>query len=184
MPPDATTWGSQSVSAPWWAVPEAVGTSLMCSPGLVGTASTSAERPCTGQPAAAQGTSRGPVGSRGRDHARPGAGIGGGAPAPRRSRLRPDARPAGDPLGAGDEAPSGAQPQPAGAPTTWEGGTARINFRLPEQLKVQIEEAARQEGLSVNTWLVRAVAATSEPGARRVARPDSPGRRRYTGWVG
>ncbi|MFD9950039.1 hypothetical protein ACFWYW_22465 [Nonomuraea sp. NPDC059023] len=65
-----------------------------------------------------------------------------------------------------------------------DGGTARINFRLPEQLKGQIEEAARQEGLSVNTWLVRAVAATFEPAARRGPRRPAAGGRRYSGWVG
>ncbi|MBB5081640.1 hypothetical protein [Nonomuraea endophytica] len=63
-----------------------------------------------------------------------------------------------------------------------DGGTARINFRLPEQLKGLIEEAARQEGLSVNTWLVRAVAATFDS-ARRTRRPAADGRR-YSGWVG
>ncbi|TMR04291.1 Arc family DNA-binding protein [Nonomuraea turkmeniaca] len=92
--------------------------------------------------------------------------------------------PADHPFGAGDVAPSEAEAQPAGTPAAWEGGTARINFRLPEQLKAQIEEAARQEGLSVNSWLVRAVAATLESGGRRTARPGSPGGRRYTGWVG
>ncbi|MEV4898795.1 Arc family DNA-binding protein [Nonomuraea sp. NPDC055795] len=65
-----------------------------------------------------------------------------------------------------------------------DGGTARINFRLPEQLKGQIEEAARQEGLSVNTWLVRAVAATFESAARRGPRRPAAGGRRDSGWVG
>src|SRR5262252_4006135 len=32
-------------------------------------------------------------------------------------------------------------------------GTARINLRLPEDLKSRIEEAANRERLSVNTWL-------------------------------
>ncbi|MEU9703626.1 hypothetical protein [Streptomyces sp. NPDC047981] len=36
--------------------------------------------------------------------------------------------------------------------------TARVNFRLPARLKSRAEEAAGQEGLSVNAWLVRAVA--------------------------
>jgi hypothetical protein len=80
--------------------------------------------------------------------------------------------------------PPDADAQPAGAPSAKEGGTARINFRLPEQLKVQIEEAARQEGLSVNTWLVRAVAATFESTGPRSARRASSSGRRHTGWVG
>ncbi|MFF8606828.1 hypothetical protein ACF06X_12890 [Streptomyces sp. NPDC015346] len=40
-----------------------------------------------------------------------------------------------------------------------EGGTARINFRLPAHLKARMEEAAGREGLSVNAWLLRAVLA-------------------------
>ncbi|MFC7328132.1 hypothetical protein [Marinactinospora rubrisoli] len=66
-----------------------------------------------------------------------------------------------------------------------EGGTARINFRLPAHLKARVEDAASREGLSVNAWLVRAAAAaleTGEPG-----RPAGGGRGRarqgYTGWV-
>ncbi|MEV1174920.1 hypothetical protein [Nonomuraea sp. NPDC049784] len=80
--------------------------------------------------------------------------------------------------------PPDADVQPAGAPEGKEGGTARISFRLPEHLKGQVEEAARQEGLSVNTWLVRAVAATFESGGRRSARRASSSGRHYTGWVG
>ncbi len=53
--------------------------------------------------------------------------------------------------------------------------TARITLRLPEGLKSSIESAAAQEGVSVNTWLIRALhrsvgAATSTtsrgPGSR------------------
>lgn len=39
-----------------------------------------------------------------------------------------------------------------------EGATARITLRLPETLKASIESAAAREGVSVNTWLVRAIA--------------------------
>jgi hypothetical protein len=61
-----------------------------------------------------------------------------------------------------------------------EGGTSRINLRLPDSLKVRAEEAADKEGLSVNTWLVRAVAGALEPDDR----PHTPrGRQNYTGWV-
>jgi hypothetical protein len=66
-----------------------------------------------------------------------------------------------------------------------DGETARINLRLPGQLKAGVERAANQEGLSVNAWLVRVVAAA-------LARDDS-GRRpphrggrigeSYSGWV-
>ncbi|MBE1573676.1 Arc family DNA-binding protein [Amycolatopsis roodepoortensis] len=68
-----------------------------------------------------------------------------------------------------------------------EGATARINFRLPENLKTRVEEAAAAQGRSVNAWLVRAASAAlnpSEPSAPPA--PVSGGRRgaqRYTGWV-
>lgn len=53
-----------------------------------------------------------------------------------------------------------------------DGGTARINFRLPAHLKARVEDAAGQEGLSVNAWLVRAVATALDPGA--APRPAAP----------
>jgi hypothetical protein len=67
---------------------------------------------------------------------------------------------------------------------TDDGATARINLRLPEQLKAGAEQAATREGLSVNSWLVRAVAAAltnRDPG-----RPPQRGGRvgeSFTGWV-
>jgi uncharacterized protein (DUF1778 family) len=58
---------------------------------------------------------------------------------------------------------------------------ARINLRLPEQLKAAAEQAAARERLSVNAWLVRAVAAAAtgadaRPRGRRMGQA-------YTGWV-
>lgn len=75
---------------------------------------------------------------------------------------------------------------PPAAADADEGGTARINFRLPAPLKARVEEAAGQEGLSVNAWLVRAVASALEPGApsRPGGRgPRYAGKQGYTGWV-
>ncbi|MEU3554256.1 hypothetical protein [Streptomyces fragilis] len=77
--------------------------------------------------------------------------------------------------------------EPLRAPTSAEGdegGTARVNLRLPAHLKVRAEEAANLEGLSVNAWLVRAVSAAVDGGAR----PRTPERARtvgqsFTGWV-
>jgi hypothetical protein len=64
-----------------------------------------------------------------------------------------------------------------------EGATARINLRLPEQLKAGIEQAASRERLSVNAWLVRVAAVA-------LAHDHRPPRQRggrigqaYTGWV-
>ena len=73
---------------------------------------------------------------------------------------------------------------PAGmpaAPDADEGGTSRITLRLPEHLKPRIELAARQAGLSVNAWLVRAVAAALEPDDRSRRAGQEPGEH-YTGW--
>jgi HicB-like protein involved in pilus formation len=56
------------------------------------------------------------------------------------------------------------EPQVASAAAA---GAARITLRLPEALKAEAEAAAAREGVSVNTWLVRAVArAVSGPGPR------------------
>ncbi|OOC05756.1 toxin-antitoxin system HicB family antitoxin [Amycolatopsis azurea] len=68
-----------------------------------------------------------------------------------------------------------------------EGATARINFRLPEQLKARVEEAAAAQGRSVNAWLVRAASAALRPSepATPHGTPGGglPGTQRYTGWV-
>jgi HicB family len=63
-----------------------------------------------------------------------------------------------------------------------DGGTSRLNLRLPEALKGRIEEAARREGLSLNAWLVRTAAAAVEGPQGQVTRTPS-GSQRYTGWV-
>lgn len=61
-----------------------------------------------------------------------------------------------------------------------EGSTARLNLRLPESLKQRIEQAAGIEGLSLNTWIIRAAsAALDTPATRRT----SSGGDRYTGWI-
>ncbi|MFB8408809.1 toxin-antitoxin system HicB family antitoxin, partial [Streptomyces albidoflavus] len=87
----------------------------------------------------------------------------------------------------------GGAPHPPGAPPPApaevdEGGTARVNLRLPAHLKARAEEAATTEGLSVNAWLVRAVSAAVD-GGTAPARP-APGTRTsraggqsFTGWA-
>lgn len=66
-----------------------------------------------------------------------------------------------------------------------ESGTSRVNLRLPESLKARAEEAAATEGLSLNAWLVRAVAAAVEPADRSAPshRRSPRGGERYSGWV-
>jgi HicB family len=72
----------------------------------------------------------------------------------------------------------------AGMPAAGEGGVARINLRLPDQLKSQVEQAAEREGLSINAWLVRAVAAAVDRGQSGPGREQRGPRsgQRYTGW--
>jgi hypothetical protein len=64
-----------------------------------------------------------------------------------------------------------------------EAATARINLRLPEQLKAGIEQAASRERLSVNSWLVRVAAAALAPDDRRPRQRGGRVGQGYTGWV-
>ncbi|MEW2812033.1 toxin-antitoxin system HicB family antitoxin [Streptomyces massasporeus] len=65
-----------------------------------------------------------------------------------------------------------------------EGGTARVNLRLPAHLKARAEEAAAREGLSVNAWLVRAASAAVDGGTRpRTAEKTQSLGQSFTGWV-
>ncbi|MFE2876859.1 toxin-antitoxin system HicB family antitoxin [Streptomyces roseus] len=79
------------------------------------------------------------------------------------------------------------EPLPAPAPVVAdgdEGSTARVNLRLPAHLKARAEEAANREGLSVNAWLVRAVSAAVDGGARpRPAEKTKSVGQSITGWV-
>jgi hypothetical protein len=101
-----------------------------------------------------------------------------------------DVRLRGSDLGFAVTAPPSPEPAPATEPVAEtppdvdEGETVRITLRLPEQLKARVDEAATRLGVSVNTWLVRAVANGLDP------RPSSEPRRgrrahggEYTGWA-
>jgi predicted HicB family RNase H-like nuclease len=64
-----------------------------------------------------------------------------------------------------------------------EGATARINLRLPEQLKLGVEHAAARERMSVNAWLVR-TAATALGREDRRSRPGSRSTgQSFSGWA-
>ncbi len=83
-------------------------------------------------------------------------------------------------------APEDGPPEPAEpvAAEPEEAATARINLRLPEQLKADVEQAAGRERLSVNSWLVRAVAAAVTRGdAGRGPQPRGRIGQNYKGWV-
>ncbi|MEN3608284.1 toxin-antitoxin system HicB family antitoxin [Plantactinospora sp. ZYX-F-223] len=86
-----------------------------------------------------------------------------------------------------EQQPATAAPGPPPAPpppTEPPGDVARITLRLPDTLKDAVERAATAEGISVNAWLVRAVAAAvpgaAPPPTGRAGRGSS---RRITGWA-
>src|SRR3954453_7119917 len=61
--------------------------------------------------------------------------------------------------------------------------TSRTTLRLPDALKVRVDEAAAADGLSVNTWLVRAVAAALQPRQRRSAQRTLRTGDSFAGWA-
>jgi hypothetical protein len=64
---------------------------------------------------------------------------------------------------------------------------ARISLRLSEALKADVEQAASRDGVSVNTWLVRAASSSLAPARARAPWPESSRRannvHRITGWI-
>jgi len=65
-----------------------------------------------------------------------------------------------------------------------EGGMTRINLRMPDHLKHRVEQEAASQGVSVNSWLVRAatVALDRPPQPPRDVRAPRGGQR-FTGWA-
>jgi hypothetical protein len=61
--------------------------------------------------------------------------------------------------------------------------TSRTTLRLPDALKARVDEAAAADGLSVNTWLVRAVAAALQPRQRRSAQRTLRSGDNFAGWA-
>ena len=70
----------------------------------------------------------------------------------------------------------GEEPQ---AQAAEDGLAARISLRLPDSLKVALEKAAEAEGVSLNTWLVRALQRSASSGGGRAIRSG----RRITGYA-
>ncbi|MDQ7804248.1 hypothetical protein Q5425_10925 [Amycolatopsis sp. A133] len=82
--------------------------------------------------------------------------------------------------------PATPEPAPAEAPPPPEaddGAVARINLRLPEQLKQRVEEAAGRERISTNAWLVRAASTALGTDRVRPTQRRSAFGEKYTGWV-
>jgi hypothetical protein len=65
---------------------------------------------------------------------------------------------------------------PATAEASDEAFSARITLRLPESLKSRLDQAAANNGVSVNTWLVQALNRVLEP------RSANGGSRRLSGY--
>ena len=61
--------------------------------------------------------------------------------------------------------------------------TARTTLRLPDALKARVDEAAAADGLSVNAWLVRAIAAALQPKQRRSAQRTLRTGDNFAGWA-
>jgi hypothetical protein len=76
-------------------------------------------------------------------------------------------------LAAGEEEPATAADEGGG------GGLSRITLRLAETLKAQAEQAAANEGVSLNTWLNGAV----KTRLRESRRDRHAGGTRLRGWV-
>lgn len=65
-----------------------------------------------------------------------------------------------------------------------DGTTTRTTLRLPEHLKARAEAEATRRGISLNTWLVRAVSDSLDAGrGTRSTASRSRNKQTYTGWA-
>lgn len=72
---------------------------------------------------------------------------------------------------------------PAASVDLDDASTTRTTLRLPDALKARVDDAAAADGLSVNTWLVRAVAAALDPKQRRAAQRTLRTGDSFAGWA-
>lgn len=82
--------------------------------------------------------------------------------------------------GEGDNAGASASPQLAEADDL---STSRTTLRLPDAVKSRVDDAAAADGVSVNTWLVRAVTDALNPKHRRAAQRTLRTGDNFTGWA-
>jgi predicted transcriptional regulator len=73
--------------------------------------------------------------------------------------------------------------RPAATVDLDDASTSRTTLRLPDALKARVDEAAAADGLSVNTWLVRAIAAALQPKQRRSAQRTLHTGDSFAGWA-
>jgi len=76
-----------------------------------------------------------------------------------------------------------ADERPAATDDLDDTSTSRTTLRLPDALKARVDEAAAADGLSVNTWLVRATAAALQPKQRRSAQRTLRTGDSFAGWA-
>lgn len=76
--------------------------------------------------------------------------------------------------------PDGAEPNPVDLD---DASTSRTTLRLPDALKSRVDDAAAADGLSVNTWLVRTIAAALQPRQRRSAQRTLRSGDDFAGWA-
>lgn len=74
-------------------------------------------------------------------------------------------------------------PAPPAPPSDIEEGTSRVSLRLPETLKTRAEEAAASDGISLNTWLVRAAALALDGGIAAAVGVARRRGNRLSGWA-
>ena len=72
---------------------------------------------------------------------------------------------------------------PAASVDLDDASTSRTTLRLPDALKARVDEAASADGLSVNTWLVRAIAAALQPKQRRSTQRTLRTGDNFAGWA-
>lgn len=73
--------------------------------------------------------------------------------------------------------------RPAASIDLDDASTSRTTLRLPDALKARVDEAAVADGLSVNTWLVRAIAAAVQPKQRRSTQRTLRTGDNFAGWA-
>ena len=72
---------------------------------------------------------------------------------------------------------------PAASVDLDDASTSRTTLRLPDALKSRVDDVAAADGLSVNTWLVRAVASALQPKQRRSAQRTLRTGDNFAGWA-
>ena len=76
-----------------------------------------------------------------------------------------------------------ADERPAATADLDDASTSRTTLRLPDAIKARVDEAAAADGMSVNTWLVRAVAAALQPKQRRSTQRTLRTGDNFAGWA-